>query len=73
MFKSVYYTVLKKTRLSILHLISATGRVAYATFAIYRTRRIKFWLAHICCVLYIAQHAESVITRVANIGSKASG
>lgn len=53
-----------KTPLLILHLISATGRVDYATFAIYRTRRIKLWLAHICCALYIEQHSETITTRV---------
>lgn len=48
------------------------GRVDYATIAIYRTCRIKFWLAHICCVLYIVQHTESKTTRVAHFSETIS-
>lgn len=54
----------------------SAGRVGYATFAIYRKCRIKFWLAHIWSVLSIAPHTESV-TCVAHFykstSSKASG
>lgn len=53
-----------KTGLLVSDLISATGRADYATFAIYRTCRIKLWLVHVCCALYIEQHSETVTTHV---------
>lgn len=66
-----------KMCLLISDLVSATGRADCATFAIYRTRRIKLWLVHICCALYIEQYSETITTRVAHfyktISSKTSG